>query len=288
MSIPFWRVSQYGEADSRVKFFAHPDMDEFKRDVLVPKFHKITTEKPPESRKGEQDMESKLGADVRIERGILVVPRISRIISAQTYPACIYPLNDFTTSGKVLPTVYSSPPTNGRVLNKFHLPICFPSNGSNVKFRIKVKSRILISMMASLYPTQRLGPSMNVMIFGQTPGPDGSVGGVAPNHREGSKEREELPQSGPAMLRFSIGIWIWDQGWTCQKLTICPFRMWISLSFLPDLSLMGVASGITSSRLATRICDQYGRERRLTVFGMLGFIRSISFTTASRYGSTSI
>ena len=38
--------------DNRVKYFAHPDLDEFKKDFLVPHFHKVVTEKPKESRSG--------------------------------------------------------------------------------------------------------------------------------------------------------------------------------------------------------------------------------------------
>ena len=37
----------------RLKFFMHPDLDDFKRAELIPKFSKVVVEKPKESRKGE-------------------------------------------------------------------------------------------------------------------------------------------------------------------------------------------------------------------------------------------
>lgn len=61
----------------RIKFFQHPDLDEFKRDVLVPRFHKVSTEKPPESRKGAPKT-CALQHDLtrRVERGILAMPGV--------------------------------------------------------------------------------------------------------------------------------------------------------------------------------------------------------------------
>jgi hypothetical protein len=35
-----------------LKFFMHPDLDEFKRSELVPRFSKVVVDKPKESRKG--------------------------------------------------------------------------------------------------------------------------------------------------------------------------------------------------------------------------------------------
>jgi hypothetical protein len=45
-------------------------------------------------------------------------------------------------------------------------------------------------------------------MFGQTPGPEGSLGGGFSSQRDGLKARESDPQSDEAMLRFSIGRWI--------------------------------------------------------------------------------
>jgi len=61
----------------RIKFFQHPDLDEFKRDVLVPRFHKVSTEKPPESRKGASGpawCHDELTC--RVQRGVLAVPGV--------------------------------------------------------------------------------------------------------------------------------------------------------------------------------------------------------------------
>ena len=43
------------EADhgNSLKFFMHPDLDEFKRTELIPRFSKVVVDKPKESRKGE-------------------------------------------------------------------------------------------------------------------------------------------------------------------------------------------------------------------------------------------
>jgi hypothetical protein len=35
-----------------LKFFMHPDLDEFKRSELIPRFSKVVVDKPKESRKG--------------------------------------------------------------------------------------------------------------------------------------------------------------------------------------------------------------------------------------------
>jgi hypothetical protein len=35
-----------------VKYFAHPDLDAFRREELVPRFAKVAVEKPKESRAG--------------------------------------------------------------------------------------------------------------------------------------------------------------------------------------------------------------------------------------------
>ncbi len=45
-----------------------------------------------------------------------------------------------------------------------------------MKFLKRTNSVILISSKANLYPTHRLGPSMKVIMFGQTPGPLDGIG----------------------------------------------------------------------------------------------------------------
>ena len=63
-----------------MKFFAHPDLDQFKRDELDGWFAKVVVDKPKESRSGMSNprppkaLPQKLIA--RIERSVLCVPRI--------------------------------------------------------------------------------------------------------------------------------------------------------------------------------------------------------------------
>lgn len=87
--VTFCESTHRAELICRVKFFAHPDMEEFRREVLLPKFHKITTEKPPESRKGEIELDQ---ADTRIERGILALSRIQRMSNPYDIPSMHLPL----------------------------------------------------------------------------------------------------------------------------------------------------------------------------------------------------
>lgn len=44
---------EQGTDGDRLKYFMHPDLDEFRRDELEGKFWKVVTEKPKESRAGE-------------------------------------------------------------------------------------------------------------------------------------------------------------------------------------------------------------------------------------------
>ncbi len=112
---------------------------------------------------------------------------------------------------------------------------------------------------------------MKVMMSGQTPGPsrgmerdevdfsDPDRVESGSSHREGSKVRASGPQIERAMLRFSIGrctcsgqVEILKEG---RKRTSWPLRILMEDTVLPELRTIGVARGITSSFIASRICE---------------------------------
>jgi hypothetical protein len=107
-----------------MKYFTHPDLNQFKKEELDGRFARIVTEKPKESRKGTFLLPCGAGLHLHFQNRVKLIgsaldskdSTLDCIHHSDACPSSSSPLYGRIINGGALPLELSSPTMNGRVL----------------------------------------------------------------------------------------------------------------------------------------------------------------------------